>query len=205
MPLMPTQLRILLHGTRHEIPKIKGSRFIATAEPLDDEHGVEAVVAALRHAFPQANHHCWAWRLGRNRDHFRWSDDGEPSGSAGRPILQQLESRLLTNALVVVTRIFGGTRLGVGGLVRAYGTAASQALDRCPSEEWVMRRRLRLSFAYEFDGIIKAELQQAGLEPHAAHYDSEVHLVVDVPEEEMDALHALLRDRTAGRVRIEPA
>jgi uncharacterized YigZ family protein len=202
MPPMATQLRILVHGARVEIPKIKGSRFIACVEPFDDERQVEGLVEPMRRAFPQANHHCWAWRLGRNRDHFRWNDDGEPGGSAGRPILQQIEARHLTNTFVVVTRIFGGTRLGIGGLARAYGTAAAQALDQCVSEEWVLRRRLRITVAYEFDGIVKSELLQAGLEAVGSHYDTEVHLDVDVPEEDVDALRALLGERTAGRARI---
>lgn len=199
---MAAQLRILDRGTRHEIPRIKGSRFIATVETFENEQHVESVLGPLRQMFPQANHHCWAWRLGRNRDHFRWSDDGEPSGSAGRPILQQIESRHLTNTLVVVTRIFGGTLLGVGGLMRAYGAAAAQALDLCPTREWILRQRLKVSFAYEFDGVIKADLQQAGLAPIEARYDDRVHLVLDVPVDDVETLRATLRDRTAGRARI---
>lgn len=202
MPDMSTQLRILDRGIRSEIPKIKGSRFIATVQPIEAEGELPAVLHPLRVEFPQANHHCWAWRLGRSRDHVRWSDDGEPSGSAGRPILQQIEGHHLTNVVVVVTRIFGGTRLGVGGLVRAYSGAAGHALDQCPSREWIQQRRLRVSCAYEFEGVVKAVLQQSGLEPAASRYDEQVHLEVLVPDAEADAVIDALRERTAARARI---
>jgi uncharacterized YigZ family protein len=210
MRSMGTQFRIITSGVRHEIDKIKGSRFIATVEPLPADvssvpEAVEHVVRPLRRDYPAANHHCWAWRLGRSRDHFRWSDDGEPSGSAGRPILKQIESRQLTNILVVVTRIFGGTKLGVGGLVRAYGSAAAAALDLCPTEAWIIRQRIDLSYAYELDGVVKAELRQAGLEATSSQYGSDIQQVLHVAEDEVDGIVAALRERTAGRIQVRLA
>jgi uncharacterized YigZ family protein len=202
MLAMQAQFRIITAGAQHETAKTKGSRFIATAQAFAAEPELTGLLQPLRRAFPEANHHCWAWRLGRSRDRFRWSDDGEPSGSAGRPILKQIEARSLTNVLVVVTRIFGGTKLGIGGLVRAYGDAASQVLANCPSEEWILRKRIDLTYAYEFDGLVKALLQQTGLQAESIRYDSEVHLALQVPDAAIDPLLAQLRDCTAGRIRV---
>lgn len=199
---MAAQFRVITAGVQHEVDKIKGSRFIATVLAFKDEHTLDSMLRPLAAAFPDANHHCWAWRLGRSLDRFRCSDDGEPSGSAGRPILQQIEFRHLTNVLVVVTRIFGGTKLGVGGLVRAYGGSAATALDLCPQQEWILRQRISLSYAYEFDGIVKALIQQGGLEPVSSQYDNEVHQTVRVPDEELAQLLQQLRDRTAGRIDV---
>ena len=184
---MESPLRVITAGVQHEVDKIKGSRFIASVQVFKDESGLEGILTPLRTAFPEANHHCWAWRLGPNVDRWRCSDDGEPSGSAGRPILQQIESRRLTNLVVVVTRIFGGTKLGVGGLMRAYGGAAAQALDLCPQREWVLRQRVDLRYAYEFDGVIQSEIQQAGLQPVSTRYDTEIHQTLQVPTQSLSA------------------
>ena len=200
---MDTHFKIITAGAQQELDRIKGSRFIATVRALADASELDGLLQPLRATFPEANHHCWAWRLGRSRDHFRWSDNGEPAGSAGRPILQQIESRQLTNVAVIVTRIFGGTKLGVGGLIRAYSSAAAAALELCPQEPWIIRRRVDLSYAYEFDGIIKSELQQSELEPESIQYDDEVHQTIQVPEADVESLLARLRDHTAGRIRAK--
>ena len=114
----------------HEIPKIKGSRFIATVAPAGSRAAAEAIVEALRDCHPGARHTCFAYRLGAAGDVFRYADDGEPSGTAGRPILRQIEGRGLTAMVVVVTRYFGGTKLGAGGLLRAYAAAAGAGPDQ---------------------------------------------------------------------------
>ena len=101
--------------------KVKGSRFIAEATDVRDEEMTMAFVADVRGREPGATHHCWAYRLGTGGDAFRYNDDGEPSGTAGPPILRQIDALGLTNTLVVVTRYYGGTKLGTGGLLRAYG------------------------------------------------------------------------------------
>ena len=95
-----------------------------------------------------ATHHCWAYRLGQQSDLFRYSDDGEPSGTAGQPILRQIDGRMLTNVMIVVTRYYGGTKLGTGGLARAYGEAAGLVLDACQIKEHIIRELLTIRFAY---------------------------------------------------------
>ncbi|MBB5394441.1 YigZ family protein [Mucilaginibacter sp. AK015] len=107
----------------------RGSKFLGYAYPVASDNDIKAIVAALKAEHPKANHHCWAIRIGTDRSVFRVNDDGEPSGTAGRPILNTLLSRNITNVLVVVVRYFGGTLLGVPGLINAYKTAAEVALD----------------------------------------------------------------------------
>src|SRR5690554_1465753 len=106
----------------------KGSKFIAYAYPFDDENALKAVLDEVRALHPKARHHCYAYRLGLDRSVFRVNDDGEPAGSAGRPILNVLLSNDLTNVLVVVVRYFGGTLLGIPGLINAYKTSTQEAI-----------------------------------------------------------------------------
>lgn len=107
----------------------RGSRFIAYAFPIEEAQDFKNRLQALKKAHPKAVHHCFAWRIGLDGTQYRVSDDGEPSGSAGRPILGQLDSRQLTDAAVVVVRYFGGTLLGVPGLIHAYKSSAALALQ----------------------------------------------------------------------------
>jgi len=108
----------------------RGSKFLAYAYPINAENDIKAIVAQLKSEHPKANHHCWAIRLTIDRSVFRVNDDGEPSGTAGRPILNTLLSKDLTNILVVVVRYFGGTLLGVPGLINAYKVATEEALNQ---------------------------------------------------------------------------
>jgi uncharacterized YigZ family protein len=108
----------------------RGSKFLGYAYPINSENDIKAIVANLKAEHPKANHHCWAMRLSIDRSVFRVNDDGEPSGTAGRPILNTLLSRDLTNILVVVVRYFGGTLLGVPGLINAYKVATDEALNQ---------------------------------------------------------------------------
>ena len=110
--------------------KDNGSRFIALAFPVEAEDQVREIVASLRKEYHDARHHCYAYRLGYRGDRFRANDDGEPSGSAGRPILGQIDSMGLSDVLVVVVRYFGGIKLGIPGLIRAYRTSTADALGR---------------------------------------------------------------------------
>jgi uncharacterized YigZ family protein len=108
----------------------RGSKFLAYAFPINSENDIKAIVAQLKSEHPKANHHCWAMRLTIDRSVFRVNDDGEPSGTAGRPILNTLLSKDLTNLVVVVVRYFGGTLLGVPGLINAYKVATEEALNQ---------------------------------------------------------------------------
>ncbi|SEK61239.1 IMPACT family protein [Parapedobacter koreensis] len=129
--------------------KDKGSKFIAYAYPLRSEASVKELVASLKSQHPKARHHCWAYRLTPDRSVYRINDDGEPSGTAGRPMLNTLLSYDVTNVLVVVVRYFGGTLLGVPGLINAYKTATQVALDAAAIVEQMVKDIYRVSFGYE--------------------------------------------------------
>jgi uncharacterized YigZ family protein len=128
--------------------KDRGSRFIAYAFPLSSKEDFKAILQSIKSEHPKATHHCFAYRLGADKTDFRVSDDGEPSGTAGRPILGQIDSRELTDILIIVVRYFGGSLLGVPGLINAYKTAASFALQVTPVVQKQVEIRYRLQFDY---------------------------------------------------------
>lgn len=126
----------------------RGSKFLAFAYPIRTETDIKNLVAELKAQHPKANHHCWAMRLSPDRSIFRVNDDGEPSGTAGRPILNVLLSKNLTNVLVVVVRYFGGTLLGVPGLINAYKSATEMALNEVEVIEQTVKDIYTVSFDY---------------------------------------------------------
>ncbi len=132
--------------------KDNGSRFIALAYPVETEEEVKEIVASLRKEYHDARHHCYAYRIGLKGDVWRASDDGEPSGSAGRPILGQIDSLELSDVLVVVVRYFGGIKLGIPGLIRAYKTSTADALSAATVVPKIAGRNYRISFDYQGHG-----------------------------------------------------
>lgn len=126
----------------------RGSKFLAYAYPVSSDSDIKPIIAKLKAEHLKANHHCWAIRLGLDRSVFRVNDDGEPSGTAGRPILNTLLSKDITNALVVVVRYFGGTLLGVPGLINAYRTATEMALAEARVIEKTINDIYTISFDY---------------------------------------------------------
>ena len=126
----------------------RGSKFLAFAYPIISEAGIKPILATLKAEHPKANHHCWAMRLGTDRSVFRINDDGEPAGTAGRPILNTLLSRNITNILVVVVRYFGGTLLGVPGLINAYKVATEDALTNATVIEKTLDDIYSINFNY---------------------------------------------------------
>jgi len=126
----------------------KGSKFIAYAYPFKDENKVKEIIAELKSMHPKARHHCWAYRLTPDRTVFRVNDDGEPSGTAGRPILNVLLSMDVTNIMVVVVRYFGGTLLGVPGLINAYKSATQEALQIAEIVEKTVNDVYEVTFDY---------------------------------------------------------
>lgn len=127
----------------------RGSRFMAFAFPVKNENIIKEHLQNLRVLHSSAVHHCYAWRLGADKLQYRANDDGEPSGSAGKPILGQIQSKDLTNILIVVVRYFGGTLLGVPGLINAYKTAAAEALDKANIEEQYILYDYQISYDAE--------------------------------------------------------
>jgi uncharacterized YigZ family protein len=134
--------------------KDRGSRFLAYAFPMQTTDDFKKQLQALKKEHPKAAHHCFAYRLGLDGNNFRASDDGEPSGSAGRPILGQMDSKNITNAGVVEVRYFGGTLLGVPGLINAYKTATVLALQLVP----IVRKPVLISYHLQFDYTLMNEI-----------------------------------------------
>lgn len=135
----------------------RSSKFLALAYHVTTAEQVKEIMEGLRKKFYDATHHCYAYRLGPKGEDFRANDDGEPSGTAGKPILGQLLSREITDCLVVVVRWFGGTKLGVPGLIEAYKESTAAVLDVCRVEERTVDRVLRLHYPFEsMDGVMRA-------------------------------------------------
>lgn len=190
-----------------ELPRVKGSRFLAEALPVADEEAVAQALDRLRRRDDRATHHCVAYRLGPEGALARFDDDGEPGGTAGLPILRQIEARHLTDVLVVVIRYFGGTKLGTGGLIRAYGEAAALALDAASVRECILRVPLRLAFSYDDTSPALHTLTRFDAPIAETHYSDCTELVVHVRRSEAEALARAFREALGGRgtIRAEEA
>lgn len=189
--------------SRYEPDKIKGSRFIACVSSARSEDEAKTFRDEVRAEFDDARHVCYAWRLGQNGDETRYSDDGEPSGSSGRPILLQIEGHDVTDAAICVVRYFGGTKLGVGGLMRAYGGAAGQALDRAEIVSVDIKDALRCVHAYGDSGAVQSVLSAHDLTPEDANYTDETAFTIRVGVRLVAEVTRALRDATGARIRIE--
>jgi uncharacterized YigZ family protein len=162
------------------IYKEKGSRFFGFAIPVSSESGIKTALDSLKKQYFDARHHCYAWILGPEKSHFRAFDDGEPNHSAGDPILGQIRSRDLTNVLVVVVRYFGGTKLGVGGLISAYRTAASEALNNATTITHEVTENFVIRYSYEFTPEVMKIVKEFSLEVIDQKHDEVSELRVAV-------------------------
>lgn len=177
---------------------VKHSRFLAQAAPVATP--AEALASLARIADPAATHNCWAYRIGAQS---RSSDDGEPSGTAGRPILAAIDGQQVDGVIVVVTRWYGGVKLGAGGLVRAYGGCAAQCLRAAAKIERVASIEVELVFDFADTGAVHAALAAAGAERIAEAFDGDgARLRLRLPRDRVDALKAQLRDATRDRIRL---
>ena len=164
------------------IYKEKESRFIGLAFQVSSEEQVKAKLQELKQTYWDARHHCYAFMLGPGRQHYRASDAGEPAHSAGTPILGQIRSRGLTDVLVVVIRYFGGTKLGVPGLITAYKAAAADALDQAQVLEKVLTVRYKVSFPYEIMSQAMRLLKDVDGTIEHSEYGSACYLEVSIPK-----------------------
>ena len=171
----------------------RGSRFLAVVAPAADEAAAEAVLAALAAEHPDATHHCFAWRLGPV-PRERASDAGEPAGTAGMPILQVLRGRELSDVVAVVVRWFGGTKLGKGGLARAYAAAAHLAVEELPVERRFERVEIALRLPYERLGAVKRLVHPPDVELVGERYGERVEVTLSVRADRRDEVAAALAD-----------
>ena len=201
--------RVLRGAGAGEPPKTKGSRFLADAVPVASDDAVAAALDAIRRREPQATHWCWAARMGApgasgDGATPRTSDDGEPSGSAGLPILREIDRRGLSDTLVVVTRYYGGTKLGTGGLARAYSEAAGVALDAAPVGLRTVRVPVRLAFAFDDTSAAMRLLDTFDAVLQAQDYSPEgTVLTLSVRETHVDPLREAFIEATSGRGRVD--
>jgi len=178
--------------------EVKHSRFLAQAAPVESAAQALAFLADI--ARTPATHHCWAYRIGND---YRSSDDGEPAGTAGRPILAAIDGQGFDRVMVVVTRWYGGVNLGAGGLVRAYGGTAAECLRTAPRRALIDYRELVVQAGFEDTGAVHAALAAHGAERLDEAFDAEgLRMRVRLPADRVDALAAQLRDATRNRARI---
>ncbi len=192
-----------LAGPAEAETRVKGSRFLALAFPAVDEPEARAVLDARSRARFDATHHCVAWRF---RDGgWRAIDAGEPSGSAGAPILAAIDGAGLVDVAIVVTRYFGGTKLGVGGLARAYGEAAAQAVGVAPLRRGAFAERLAARYSFADTSPVMRALERSGASAVDYDFPADQDCLVSftVPSGEVGAVGMFLTEQTSGRVTIE--
>lgn len=187
-----------LTGLASHAIEVKHSRFLAQAAPVETP---DVAVAWLRaHADPAATHNCWAWRIGAE---YRSSDDGEPAATAGRPILAAIDGQGFDRIVVVVTRWYGGIKLGAGGLVRAYGGAAAECLRTAPRVPIVAMVEAALHCPFEDTGAVHALIAAHGAEKLDERYTEDgIELRVRLPASALDGLKTQLRDTTRNRATL---
>ena len=177
--------------------KTKGSKFLSFAFPVETEEAVKVIVANLKKEYYDACHHCYAYILGYNSEKYRENDDGEPSGTAGKPICGQLRSKQLTNVLVVVVRYFSGTKLGVSGLIDAYKNATFDVLQNAKIIEKVVMKEHQISFDYGRINSVMKIVKDYNLQVILQNFDSRSNLIFRVQlsdENRVLAMFEKLRD-----------
>jgi len=168
--------------------KDKGSKFIAHAFPVSSEAEAKEGIEEIKKKFHDARHHCYAYMIGPDKSCFRSNDDGEPSGTAGKPILNQILSKDLTNVCVVVVRYFGGTKLGVSGLINAYKSAAREALDQANIEERTIDEVFSLEFEYPLMNEVMRILKEENLQQINPRFELSCYLEIKIRKNEAEKI-----------------
>ncbi|MBN1482566.1 YigZ family protein [candidate division KSB1 bacterium] len=181
--------------------KVKGSRFIGRATPVRSRDEAELFVTLISKQYHDATHNCYAYRIGYGpAEYTRFYDDGEPSGTAGRPILQAMMSHDLTNVAVVVTRYFGGTKLGTGGLIRAYGSIAEEALDKAEIYTFYPVHTLKIFCTYQHVNTIKSLINKFSGEVIDSDYGDSISMTIRLHQYKSQQFTQCLLDQTSGQV-----
>ncbi len=189
---MKTDTFLTLQAQAEGLYKEKGSKFIALAFPVTSEDAVKERLTEIKKQYYDARHHCYAYVLGRDQTSFRANDDGEPNNSAGMPILGQIRSKNLTNTLVVVVRYFGGTKLGVSGLINAYKIAAAEALEAATIIEEIVKETLQVQFEYPQMNDVMRIGKEYELDMSEQTFDERCQIRFAVREQHLTAVLAKL-------------
>ncbi|MER7171886.1 YigZ family protein [Streptomyces mesophilus] len=199
---MQDEYRTVAHEGVHET-EVNRSRFLCALAPAATEQEAQAFVARIRKEHPTATHNCWAYVIGADGGVQKASDDGEPGGTAGLPMLQMLTRREMRYVVAVVTRYYGGVKLGAGGLIRAYGGAVGEALDALGT---LTKRRFRLvtvTVDHQRAGKLQNDLRTAGRQVRDMRYGEAVTLEIGLPDTDVEAFRGWLADATAGTATLE--
>ncbi len=197
----------MIHGDKDKIYSDevveKKSRFICYIKKIESEGEATEFIHQIKKKHYDANHNCSAFIIGKNKELTRSSDDGEPSGTAGKPMLEVLLGSDIVNVVAVVTRYFGGTKLGTGGLVRAYIDATKAGLAQCPTEVLCLGKRVKIHTDYHTVGKVLHVLSRRNLIQEDSEYTDMVSLVVMVPIEEFQAFQDEITEISAGKSEVE--
>jgi uncharacterized YigZ family protein len=186
-------------GLHEEV--VRKSRFVAHVERVRDLHQTLEFYESV--ADPSATHNCWAWRLGHQ---YRFNDDGEPGGTAGKPILAAIDGKSVDQAMIVVTRHYGGIKLGVGGLVRAYGGAAARAIDQAGIREVKPRIECIISAGFEWTGPVHQVLESLQAAKRSESFNSNgAEITISLLLSDFERLKSMLRDATRGQASVRRA
>ncbi|MFJ3509544.1 YigZ family protein [Streptomyces luteogriseus] len=199
---MPDEYRTVAGAGVHET-EVNRSRFLCALAPAATEQEAQDFIAVVRRQHADASHNCWAYVIGADAGVQKASDDGEPGGTAGVPMLQMLLRRDMRYVVAVVTRYFGGVKLGAGGLIRAYGGAVGEALDTLGTRT---RRRYRLATVtvdHQRAGKLENDLRTGGREVRDVRYGEAVTIEIALPDADVDAFRSWLADATAGTAGFE--
>ena len=166
--------------------KEKGSKFYSYAYPIDSDDDVKTFLQKVKKEYHSARHHCFAYVIGKDRTKFRANDDGEPSGTAGKPILGQINSNNLTNVLIIVVRYFGGTLLGTSGLVRAYRAAAAAAIQNGKIIIRTIKKQVLINFPYPLTNEVMKVLKEGSYKPIKQEFGEFCKIVTEIPEADIE-------------------
>lgn len=191
-------------GGSHEL-EIKKSRFVCSLQRVTTKEEADAFIASIRQKNPKANHNCFAYLLGEHDEIQRESDDGEPSGTAGVPILEVLKRMAIHDVVAVVTRYFGGIKLGAGGLIRAYSNSTSRAIEQVGLVKKVLQRDLILTVSYANYEKLSYHLEQQQINVLDTNYGSDVTVTIAVDLEVVEQVQTAITNLLSGQVTLEAA
>ncbi len=183
--------------------KEKGSRFICRAKPVSTRDDAENYISSMNQQYYDATHNCYAYNIGCGKDNIsRFNDDGEPAGTAGKPILKAITSRHLTDIVVVVTRYFGGTKLGTGGLVRAYGGAAILALDKTDIIVKFLKTNINILYNYQFSNLVRNLINKYKADIVATEYGDIVRQRIKIRNSKANDFINQITNISSGNVQV---
>ncbi|GAA0930454.1 YigZ family protein [Streptomyces thermoalcalitolerans] len=199
---MQDEYRTVARAGVHEI-EINRSRFLCALAPAATEQEAQEFIAAVRKEHADATHNCWAYVIGADASIQKASDDGEPGGTAGVPMLQMLLRREMRYVVAVVTRYYGGVKLGAGGLIRAYGGVVGETLDVLGTRTLRRYRIATVTVDHQRAGKVQNDLRATGREVRDVHYGEAVTIEIGLPDADVDAFRNWLADATAGTAGFE--